>query len=272
MMNSLRSKVTVTMALALSAALLAVSPAGAHPGPRPAKKPTVVLVHGAFADSSGFSGIVERLQAAGYPVVAAANPLRSLSSDAASIRALLDTIDGPIILVAHSYGGNVISAAAAGDNNVKALVYFAGYIPETGETTAELTDKFPGSLVGSSLKQVPLPDGGIDLYIDPAKYPHAFAGGVPLKQAAALAVSQRPATAAALNEPSTGVQAWHTIPSYVLISGSDLIIPPALQRFMAERAHAKVEVIEGASHLGVFLSHPDTATALIEKAARQTVK
>jgi hypothetical protein len=114
MMNSLRSKVAVTMALALAVTLVAVSPAGAHPGPWPAKKPTVVLVHGAFADSSGFSGIVERLQAAGYPVVAAANPLRSLAADAASIRALLDTVDGPIILVAHSYGGNVISAAATG--------------------------------------------------------------------------------------------------------------------------------------------------------------
>jgi pimeloyl-ACP methyl ester carboxylesterase len=113
-MNSLRSKVAVTMALALAVTLVAVSPAGAHPGPWPAKKPTVVLVHGAFADSSGFSGIVERLQAAGYPVVAAANPLRSLAADAASIRALLDTVDGPIILVAHSYGGNVISAAATG--------------------------------------------------------------------------------------------------------------------------------------------------------------
>jgi pimeloyl-ACP methyl ester carboxylesterase len=272
MVSSLRSRVAVTMTAALAVTLMVVNPAGAHPGPAPVKKPTVVLVHGAFADSSGFSGIVERLQADGYPVVAAANPLRGLASDAASIRALLDSIDGPIILVAHSYGGNVISEAATGDKNVKALVYLAAYMPETGETTAELTDKFPGSLVDSSLKQVPLPDGGTDLYIDPAKYPKAFAGGVPVKQATALAVSQRPATAAALNEPSTGTQAWHTIPSFALISGSDLIIPPAVQRFMAARAHAEVEVVEGASHLGVFLSHPARATAFIEKAARQTVK
>ena len=268
MLNSLTSKVAVTMAAALAVTVV-VNPAGAHPGPSPAK-PTVVLVHGAFADSSGFTGIVQRLQSDGYPVVAAANPLRGVASDAAAIRAVLDTIDGPIILVGHSYGGNVISQAATGDENVKALVYFAAYIPETGETAAELTDKFPGSVVGSSLKTVSLPDGGTDLYIDPAVFPQRFAGGVALKQATAYAVSQRPVTAAALNEASAGVQAWHTIPSYDLISGADQIIPPAVQRYMAARAHAKVEVVKGASHLGVFVAHPDTATAFIEKAARQT--
>jgi pimeloyl-ACP methyl ester carboxylesterase len=274
-MSAGRKTVLTAAATAVVAAgalsVFAVTAADAHPGGHPAKKPTIVLVHGAFADSSGFNAVTQRLAADGYPVVAAANPLRGVASDAAQVRALLDSIDGPIVLVGHSYGGNVISEAATGDSDVTALVYLAGYVPETGESAAALTDKFPGSTVGQSLKAVPLPGGQTDLSIDPAVFHERFAGDVPAKEAALYAVAQRPVTQAALNEPAAANPAWHTIPSYDLISGADKIIPPAAQRFMAERAHAKTEVVKGASHL-VFVSHPGTTAAFIEKAARETAR
>jgi pimeloyl-ACP methyl ester carboxylesterase len=261
---------TAGAAFAIGMGVAGTTSAEAHPAPRPAGKPTVVLVHGAFADAGGFAEIVQRLTADGYPVVAAANPLRSVASDAVSVRALLDSIEGPIVLVGHSYGGTVISKAAAGNPDVRALVYIAAYLPDTGETAAELTTRFPGSDVPDSLKPVALPDGGTDLFIDPAAFTVSFAGDVPVKQARVFALSQRPATAAALNEPFPGAPAWRTIPSYDLISGSDRIIPPAVQRYMAGRAGAKVQVIKGASHLGVFFEHPGATTALIKKAARET--
>jgi pimeloyl-ACP methyl ester carboxylesterase len=230
------------------------------------RKPTIMLVHGAFADNSGFRPIIEQLVADGYPVVAAPNPLRGLSSDAAQVRALLNSVEGPIVLVGHSYGGAVISAAATSD--VKALVYLAAFVPEAGESVQALVEKFPGSTVGQSLKPVPLADGQVDLYIDPRVFHPNFAADVPADQAALLAITQRPATGAALGEPASGPQAWHSIPNYHLISGADRIIPPAAQEFMARRSGATVEVVEGASHL-VFVSQPAAAVALIEKAADQ---
>ncbi|MFK3980607.1 alpha/beta fold hydrolase [Micromonospora sp. NPDC050397] len=232
------------------------------------KKPTVVLVHGAFADGGGFSRVAERLVAAGYPVVAAPNPLRGLSSDAEQVQALLHSIEGPIVLVGHSYGGAVISAAAVGNANVKALVYLAAFVPETGESVQALVEKFPGSTVGESLKPVPLPGGQVDLYIDPRVFHAHFAADLPAGEAAVLAITQRPATGAALGEPAAGPQAWQALPNYHLISGADRIIPPAAQEFMAQRSGATVERVEGASHL-VFVSHPAIAVALIEKAATE---
>jgi pimeloyl-ACP methyl ester carboxylesterase len=271
--GSARGRVAALLVAAAAAVGLSVTgtaSADAHPGPGPQRKPTVVLVHGAFADASGFGRIVQQLSARGYPVIAAANPLRSVASDAASVRALLDSIEGPVVLVGHSYGGTVISKAAAGDSDVKALVYVAAYVPDTGETAAQLTTQFPGSDVPASLKPVGLPDGGTDLFLDPAVFPASFAGDVPVREAKVFALSQRPATAAALNEPFPGTPAWRSIPSYDLVSGADRIIPPAAQRFMAGRAHAKVQVIKGASHLGVFYEHPDAVTSLVERAARET--
>ncbi|WP_127509166.1 alpha/beta fold hydrolase [Actinoplanes solisilvae] len=265
-----RTKALAVAATVAMLSLVAVSAASAQTGGHAARKPTVVLVHGAFADSSGFTGVARKLLADGYPVVAAANPLRGLSSDAAQVKALLASIDGPIVLVGHSYGGAVISSAAAGDPDVRALVYLAAFVPEAGESAETLANRFPGSTVGQSLKPVPLPDGQVDLSINPALYHANFAADVPARDAAIYAITQRPATGTALGEPAAGTPAWKTIPSYNLIAGADRIIPPAAQRFMAERSKAKVQVVPGASHL-VFVSRAGTAAAFIEKAAKETV-
>ena len=234
------------------------------------ENPTIVLVHGAFADSSGFNAITKRLVADGCPVVAAANPLRGLSSDAAAVKALLASVEGPIVLVGHSYGGAVISSAATGNEQVKALVYIAAFVPETGESAQSLVEKFPGSTVGQSLKPVPLGEGQVDLYVDPRVFHPNFAADLPAEDAALFAIAQRPASGAALGEPASVPQAWHTIKSYNLISGADRIIPPAAQQFMAERSGATVQAVEGASHM-VFVSHPDTTVAFIETAARESM-
>ncbi|WP_262059473.1 alpha/beta fold hydrolase [Streptomyces sp. STR69] len=231
-------------------------------------KPTIVLVHGAFADSSGFNAVAKRLVADGHSVASAPNPLRGLAFDAAQVRALLDSVEGPIVLVGHSYGGAVISAAAEGNTNVKALVYLAAFVPETGESAQALVEKFPGSTVGESLKPVALPDGQVDLYIDPKVFHPHFAADVPAEEATLYSITQRPATGAALGEPATGPQAWHTIPSYNLISGADRIIPPATQEFMAQRSGAKTQLAEGASHM-VFVSRPGAAVGLIETAVQE---
>ncbi|MEU2201727.1 alpha/beta hydrolase [Isoptericola sp. NPDC019482] len=271
--KSLKSWAAGSAVLVASMGLFAVA-ASAHPGGHrghPATKPTVVLVHGAFADSSGFDAISRRLLADGYPVVAAPNPLRGVASDAAQVRALLESVEGPIVLVGHSYGGAVISSAATGNENIRALVYVAAFVPETGESVEALVGKFPGSTVGESLEPVPLPDGLVDLYIDPAVFPERFAGDLPAKDAALYAISQRPATNQALGEPAQGEQAWHSIPSYYLISGADKIIPPAAQEFMAERAGSTVQKVRGASHM-VFASRPDTTVGLIERAVRETAR
>jgi pimeloyl-ACP methyl ester carboxylesterase len=234
-------------------------------------KPTVVLVHGAFADSSSWDAVTKKLLGDGYPVVADANPLRGVASDAASLRGLLNSISGPIVVVAHSYAGNVVSMGASGDTNVEALVYVAALIPETGETASELLAKFPGSTLATAVKAVPQPGGHTDLYLDPSKFREQFAADVPADQARLYAVTQRPIDAAALDEKSAGPQAWHTIKSYDLISGADKNIPPAAQEFMAKRAHSVVQVVKGASHM-VFVSHPGTTTAFIERAARDTAR
>ena len=255
-------------ALLTAATITAVGPSAAQATGDRGTKPTVVLVHGAFADSSGWNGVTRQLLRDGYPVVAAANPLRGVASDAAQVKALLQHIDGPIVLVGHSYGGSVISTAATGNPNVKALVYVAAFSPEQGESAFELSSKFPGSTLGETLRPVPLPDGNVDLYVDQKLFHQQFAADVPADEAALMAVSQRPVTAAALNE-GAGEPAWHTIPSYHLIAEADKNIPARLQHFMAERAHAVTQSVKGASH-AVFVSRPGTTAAFIERAARET--
>ena len=255
-----------SLAVAVSGALLTTATSGAAGTPNP--KPTVVLVHGAFADSSGWNGVVTRLRRDGYPVIAAANPLRDLASDAAYVRAVLNAVTGPVLLVGHSYGGSVITNAARGDAHVKALVYVAGFAPDTGESALELSNKFPGSTLGATLEQIPLGGGAVDLRVRQDLFPQQFAADVPLREARLMAVAQRPITAAALNEPS-GDPAWRTIPSYFLIPTGDKNIPPAAHQFMAERAHGTVVTVHDASH-AVFVSRPGITTALIERAASET--
>jgi pimeloyl-ACP methyl ester carboxylesterase len=266
-----RKLVRIATAGAVLAAGLTGTAAYAGGGGHAAKKPTVVLVHGAFADSTGWNAVTRRLLADGYPVVAAANPLRGLASDAAQVKALLDSIDGPIVVVGHSYGGSVISKAAAGDQDVKALVYVAAFLPAAGESAADLAGRFPGSTLGDALTPVSLPGGHVDLYIDQPKFPQQFAADVPVRDAKLSAVAQRPIDQAALAEDASGPQAWQTIASYDLISGADRNIPAAVQEWMARRAHAEVKVVEGASH-SVFVSHPGTTASFIEKAARENVR
>ena len=232
------------------------------------RKPTVVLVHGAFADSSSWNGVIKKLKEDGYPVVAVANPLRSLSGDAAYVKDLLAGIDGPVVLVGHSYGGAVISNAAHGSDNVKALVYAAAFLPDKGENANELASKFEGSTLGQALRPVPItrPDGSqdVDLYIDQTVFHHQFAADVPAGIAETMAVTQRPATGTALNEGASE-PAWRTIPSWSLVATDDLNIPRELQIYMAERARAHVEEVRS-SH-AVTVSRPDAVTRVIEQAA-----
>lgn len=230
-------------------------------------KPTIVLVHGAFADASSWNGVVDILEKDGYPVVAAANPLRGVKNDGDYIAALVSSIGSPVVLVGHSYGGSVISEAAADRKNVKALVYVAAFAPEVGETAAELSGKFPGSSLGPTLaKPVALSAGGSDLYIQRDKFHDQFAADVPAAEARLMATTQRPITEAALNEAQANA-AWKTIPNWFIYGDADKNIPPRALEFMAERAHARKAVaVKGASHV-VMISHPAAVAALIEEAA-----
>jgi pimeloyl-ACP methyl ester carboxylesterase len=248
--------------LALAAAMAGATSAMA------AEKPTVVLVHGAFADSSSWNGVVKILEKDGYPVIAAANPLRTLKGDAQSVADVLAGIKSPVVLVGHSYGGPVISEAAYGNANVKALVYVAALAPEAGETVAGLAGKFPGSTLGPTLAPpVTLKDGGKDLYIQQDKFHDQFAADVPNADAKLMAATQRPVTEAALNEAASE-PAWKTIPSWFVYGDKDKNIPPQAMAFMAERAHARqTVVVKGASHV-VMVSNPKTVASLIESAAK----
>ncbi|TQL02653.1 alpha/beta fold hydrolase [Cellulomonas sp. SLBN-39] len=243
------------------------SPAGAAPG----TLPTVVLVHGAFADSSSWNGVVTRLRTAGFPVVAAANPLRSLHDDAAYLRAVLDDLDGPVVLAGHSYGGSVMSEAAHGHPQVKALVFVASFLLAEGESTADLAGKYPGNELGPALHAVPVPgpDGTTveDLVIQPDRFHAVFAADVPADVAALMAVTQRPILGGALAGAATRA-AWRTTPSWTLVTLQDLAVPAAAQRFMAERASSHVVEVD-ASH-AVTVSRPDVVASLIEEATHAT--
>ncbi|MEU6580184.1 alpha/beta hydrolase [Nocardia sp. NPDC046763] len=232
--------------------------------------PTVVLVHGAFADSSSWNGVIEALAAEGISVLAAANPLRGLTSDAAYIASVVDSIDGPVVLAGHSYGGSVISVAAQGKPQVTALVYVAAFIPEIGESALELTDKFPGSTLGPTTRPASYPqaDGtdGTELYIRQDEFPRQFAADVPTATAAAMAVTQRPVALAALQEPATAAT-WTTVPAFALLTTDDKNIPLEAQRFMAERARADATEV-AASH-AVTVSRPDAVADVILRAVRR---
>jgi pimeloyl-ACP methyl ester carboxylesterase len=236
-------------------------------------KPTVVLVHGAFADSSSWNGVIDQLRRDGFPVIAAANPLRGLHSDADYVRAVLDSVGGPVVLAGHSYGGTVMSEAADGNPEVRALIYVAGFSPEEGESTGELAAMFPGGALGPALLAVPVAtgDGGTaaDLYIQQSRFREVFAADVAQEVADLMAVTQRPILADALEEKATRA-AWRTIPSWTLVTTQDLAIPADSMRFMAERAGSRTVEID-ASH-AVTVSQPGAVARLIGEAAHATAR
>ncbi|MFZ4275804.1 alpha/beta fold hydrolase [Streptomyces arboris] len=241
-------------------------------------KPTVVLVHGAWADASGWNEISKSLQARGYPVVATANPLRSLSGDSDYLAARLKAVKGPIVLVGHSYGGAVITNAAAGNPNVKSLVYVAGFAPDKGEDTLKLAAKFPGSRlsddpdapVPTSLDAVPIGSGptDVDLYIKPDKFSDVFLSNrLDKSRARVLAASQRPVTPVAGGEPSKAA-AWKTIPSWYLVATDDRTIGTENLRYMAKRAGSTTVEVD-APH-AVMETAPGAVTDLILQAAHDS--
>ena len=242
-----------------------------HESPPAVEKPTLVLVHGAFADSSSWNGVIKPLKPKGYPVIAVANPLRGLRSDAEYLRSVLDSVAGPIVLAGHSYGGSVMSEAADGAPGVTALVYIASFNLEPGESTAELAAKFPGGQLGPALDSVPFPiaggESGTDLYIKQDRFREVFAADVPSEAAELMAATQRPIAASALEDRATKA-AWHTIPSWTMVTTQDLAIPADSMRFMAERASSSTVEID-ASH-AVTVSQPDAVADLIDQAARAT--
>ncbi len=264
-----RTSIHLLLIAALSLGVILITSLGAVMNPVSAQdnKPTIVLVHGAFAESSSWNGVLSKLIAKNYPVVAAANPLRGVKSDADYVSSILKSIEGSIVLVGHSYGGMVITNAVNGNKNVKALVYVAGFAPDTGETAAELSGRYPGSTLGPTLAPpVALPDGGKDLYIQPSKFQVQFAADVSIADAKLMAGTQRPITEAALNEASE-TPAWKSIPSWFIYGSRDLNIPAAVQVFMAKRANSKETIaVPGASHV-VMVSHPDAVAKIIEQAA-----
>jgi pimeloyl-ACP methyl ester carboxylesterase len=230
-------------------------------------KPTIVLVHGAMADSSSWGGVIPLLVRDGYQVVAVAEPLRSLSGDSEYLGSILRSIPGKVILVGHSYGGSVITEVADPEDNIKALVYVAAFAPDKGESALQLIGRYKGSELGAALAQpILLGDGSHDLMVDPTKYKAPFAADLPEDRANLMAVTQRPVNEKALNEPATNVS-WRNNPAYFVYGDKDKSIPPVLQAAMAERAHSRgTVVVPGASHL-VMLSHPESVVGVIEDAA-----
>jgi pimeloyl-ACP methyl ester carboxylesterase len=237
-------------------------------------KPTVVLVNGAWANSASWNGVITRLQAAGYTVIAPPNPLASLKGDAGYISDVLDSIKGPIVLVGHSYGGAVITNAAYGNHNVKALVYVDAFAPAQGESTLQLDSSRPGSALAAGPAKVfnevgypGAPKDDPELYVKTAVFEKSFANGLPANVAAVAAATQGPAVLSALTAPS-GPPAWKTHPSWYLVGTIDKIIPTAEQLFMARRMHAHIVQVR-AGHLSM-VSDPTAVTNLVLAAARST--
>jgi len=247
--------------------------ASAQSATQTASKPTIVLVHGAWDNSSGWNGVIERLQQEGYPVLALANPLRGLTTDSTYIASTLAGVSGPIVLVGHSYGGAVISNAAAGNANVKALVYVAAFIPDVGENLFTLIGQFPGSQINPDtsfdVREYPTADGGVghDAYIKPELFQQIFAADLPASTTALMAATQRPAEVASLYVPSAAA-AWKTIPAFCMVATADNTIGTANVRFMAQRACPSSNIVEvDASHV-VMISRPGVVADLILTAAR----
>ena len=257
--------------LAATAQSASASPSRAAAGP----KPTIVLEHGAWADSGSWNGVVQRLQHDGYTVYAPPDPLQGLKYDTATLKDFLGTIPGPIVLVGHSYGGMVITNAATGNKNVKALVYDDAFIPAKGDTAGSLSGARPGSCLAVAnpatvFNLVPFPGapkGVVDAYVKPSVFPGCFANGLPASEGAVLAATQRPLATSVLTDES-GVPAWKTIPSWAIVGTADRVIPPAEQLFMAKRAGAHITEVH-APHLSM-ISNPEVVTETIIAAAQAT--
>ena len=256
---------------AATAQIASASPSRAATGP----KPTIVLEHGAWADSGSWNGVVQRLQHDGYKVYAPPDPLQGLAYDTATLKDFLGTIPGPIVLVGHSYGGMVITNAATGNKNVKALVYDDAFIPAKGDTAGSLSGARPGSCLAVAnpatvFNLVPFPGapkGVVDAYVKPSVFPSCFANGLPASEGAVLAATQRPLATSVLTDKS-GVPAWKTIPSWAIVGTADHVIPPAEQLFMAKRAGAHITEVH-APHLSM-ISNPGVVTETIIAAAQAT--
>jgi pimeloyl-ACP methyl ester carboxylesterase len=231
-------------------------------------KPTIVLEHGAWADASSWDKVILQLQEDGFTVYAPPNPLRGVSYDSQYLSDFLSTIPGPIVLVGHSYGGFVITNAATGNSNVKALVYVDAFIPGAGDTLGSLTGT--GSCLGSNaFNAVPYPNAqnnDVDLYIKQSVVPGCFASGLPASQAAVIAATQRPLALSTFGQQLTGPPAWMTIPSWAVIGTADKVLPPAQQTSMAQRASAHITDIN-AGHLSM-IADPEAVAQVIEQAAQ----
>ncbi|MGW1106589.1 alpha/beta fold hydrolase [Streptomyces sp. NPDC002540] len=236
------------------------------------QQPTVVLLHGAFADGSSWNAVVQRLQHDGYHVIAPPNTLRGIPQDSTYLNSLLKTIKGPIVLVGHSYAGEVISQAAAGLDNVKALVYINAIMPDKGESFTSLSSKFSPAPLTTALKQVPFRNGdgttGTDVYVQPDKLHATFAQDLSQQQASVMASTQRPIAQSAFTDKLTAA-AWRDKPVYVLVGKQDRAINPSLERYEAKRAHARKTVEINSSHVSL-VSHPQAVTDLILSAAHDS--
>ena len=230
-------------------------------------KTTIVLVHGAFAESASWNGVIDPLLERERHVIAVANPLRGLAADAAAVSDVVRAIDGPVVLVGHSYGGAVISNVDPDAGQITGLAYVAAFAPEPGESCLSLSGMFAGSTLGDALKTVPRDDGTTDLVIAPDRFHEQFAADVPAAQAALMAVTQRPVTREALDEASGPRPLWKELPSWFVFGELDRNIPCAAQRYMAERAGARRTLeIPGASH-ALSVAHPRAIAHLILEAS-----
>ena len=225
--------------------------------------PNIVLVHGAWADASGWQKVILHLDSAGYPVIAVQNPLTSLSDDVATTKRVIDAQTGPTIVVAHSYGGAVITGAAAGNSNVKALVYIAAFAPEAGESFPKLLNQYPNELSTAFV-----PDSAGFLYLKRSMFHDIFCRDVDSKTALVMAVTQKPLSSG-IFEQTLENAAWKTIPSWFMVATEDQVIHPDLERFFAKRMNARTTEIRS-SHVA-FISHSSEVFKMIEDAARTTV-
>jgi pimeloyl-ACP methyl ester carboxylesterase len=238
--------------------------------PQDGSRPTVVLVHGSFADASSWNGVIERLQAEGVPVTAPANPLRGISIDSAYIASLLDQIPGPVLAVGHLYGGAVITNAATKASNVVGLVYVAAFAPDEGESLADIERDSKDSVLNTALMQLQYPTGqggetAVEFAIDPAKFHEAFAADLPAEQTAVMAATQRPGAELGFSEP-TGVPAWKNLPSWAVVPTGDKVAGADVVRSMAERAGATITEVD-ASHVPM-ISQPQLVADVILRALK----